>query len=378
MHQGTKANPPSRNGTLPDRLRESVVANHSHEGLPYCDHTFNILLFGSATWPRVYPYTEHKVYDTVQLLRTNSRIWKTDDLELILTSMCIGLQSMDKTFHVSLSLCSKFWKKTAPLAKPKVSMLRDGLFDGDRILPLASRDQYAPIADYRQSSTKSWCSSHRFFAHPLRPGLKAVKLPTDRSALHQIYKDLVSEQTRDNSLPPRLYFEDQSKHDDRCLIVSPPVLAYCLRFMQGKERFSRLPTDLKALIRAALRHELHQLDVVLNMLWNADGEKSKQNMRELVLQPIMRQTRERTAEADSTSRGADVIEANAGNVVESAFRNEAEQQDYLDSVLQCDDYHACETVVVYRAIVMAAFLSTAADISCVAGTDLGKRVVYML
>jgi hypothetical protein len=36
------------------------------------------------------------------------------------------------------------------------------------------------------------------------------------------------------------------------------------------------------------------------------------------------------------------------------------------------------TLITYRAVLTATFLSTAADVSCVAGTALGRRIVQII
>ena len=37
-----------------------------------------------------------------------------------------------------------------------------------------------------------------------------------------------------------------------------------------------------------------------------------------------------------------------------------------------------DTLITFRAIALAAFLSTAADVSCVVGTPLGKKIVQAI
>lgn len=55
-----------------------------------------------------------------------------------------------------------------------------------------------------------------------------------------------------------------------------------------------------------------------------------------------------------------------------------EQRSMQEALKSTKDTDLIPTILAFRAVLLAAFLSTAADVSCVTGTALGRRVVQFL
>ncbi|KAK4496991.1 hypothetical protein PRZ48_011440 [Zasmidium cellare] len=237
------------------------------------------------------------------------------------------------------------------------------------------------------ATTRSWVSTSGYLVTP-RPSMQGVSMnPTSRQLASAGRRDKAT--YVDSVIGDGAYvykWEDCVAELPRIggLAVIPLAIVSCLHFIAEKESFKNLELHDRAAIRGALRWQLNEVDSHL----------FRQGQHSDCVESLHRRLRARRQLAtDAAAR--DAAAKDAKDAKDAAAKDAAAECQYhklfplAPTVSRTEEADKLilevwdpdiefQDVLIFRGVVMAAFLSTVADLSSVLGSEIGSHVVQIL
>ncbi|KAL9085429.1 MAG: hypothetical protein Q9165_007579 [Trypethelium subeluteriae] len=196
---------------------------------------------------------------------------------------------------------------------------------------------------------------------------------------------------------------ESARPPKEAVVIIPLAILACIQFVASRATVENLELEDKAAIRGALRWQLNELDAYLHKIYMADGvDTSIDQMIDAIRLDVLESQMSTDTARDHIPSGSSEttgppelpkvpVRIPVGQSMQKAVQYFDTDSDdefliYVQERLGVStakwgsDHHLARIydVIVFRAIVMAAFLAMVADVSQVVGTEVGKRVVYFV
>ncbi|KIW07565.1 uncharacterized protein PV09_01521 [Verruconis gallopava] len=347
---------------------ESIGLLTSHQpfltpGFPGVHSTMIILYTEFAPWLRATSFSSWNAAAVAKQICSNARPWKHLDLRLIICTIQQAVSKHGGTLYWHHSAPRPVFSADFPEITTMYSSDREAGASG---MPRISGSCYEKTTYWADRSLYSRLSYNVDYSRAMLDGvtLYIPNTPYDTGRiLHQL-EYLVGLKLSDNQselqAAENVIFDLDEESTSKAivdtsrpfLVLLPLALRCCLDFLEDKFKFDSLPFPSKSHVRGAIRHQLHEIDHwLLRHIREEAVLECKTHLKNAMKNP-----------PDLSTNPLDKIICPS---MEQAWK-----------VVQETDL--VSTILAFRAVLMAAFLSTAADVSAVTGTALGRRVVQFL